>query len=107
MTIARNGDEYTYRFFIDSCNMMWCYCKAVGQTDATTIANYQLEAGLWEISALMNLQNLILVSLYLAIWWPTITVFIYRICLLPYQKNFTTQYHLAFQLLKDSMMNVD
>ena len=63
MSMARNGSEYAYRFFIDGCDMAWCYSQAVGTADTTTVVSYQLAAGLWEISALMNLQNILLVSL--------------------------------------------
>ena len=63
MSMARNGDDYNYRFFIDDCGMTWCYSEAVGQTDRNTTVSYQLEAGLWEITTLMDVQNLILVSL--------------------------------------------
>ena len=62
MSLNRNGNSNSYRFFIESCNMAWCYSQAVGVTDTTTVANYPLEAGLWEINALMNVQNLLLVS---------------------------------------------
>lgn len=63
MSMTRNGNDNTYRFFIERCDTTWCYSHAVSQTNTTTIASYPLEAGLWEISALMNVQNLVLVSL--------------------------------------------
>ena len=62
MSLNRNGYTNTYRFFIESCGMAWCYSQAVGVMDTTTVASYPLEAGVWEISALMNVQSLILVS---------------------------------------------
>ena len=63
MSLNRNGNRNTYRFFIESCNMAWCYSQAVGVTDTSTAASHPLEAGLWELSALMNVENLLLVSL--------------------------------------------
>lgn len=63
MDVTMNDNQFTYRFFIESCNTVWCYSQAVGLSDTTTVAAYQLEAGPWRISGLMNIQNLILVSL--------------------------------------------
>ena len=64
MSLNRNGNNNTYRFFIESCDMAWCYSQAVGIADTTTVASYPLEAGMWEINSLMNVQSLILVSLH-------------------------------------------
>jgi len=63
-TVARNNNAYSYRFFIEGCDMVWCYSLAVDRTDTNAIASYQLEAGQWEIRATMNVQNLLLVSPY-------------------------------------------
>ena len=63
MSMVRNGNEHANRFFIDGCDMVWCYSQAVGRADTTTVVSYELEAGLWEIRALMNLSNILLVSL--------------------------------------------
>lgn len=60
---GNGGNNHIYRFFITDCGMTWCYSEAVGQTDTRTSASYQLEAGQWEITATMDVQNLILVSL--------------------------------------------
>lgn len=62
-TITRNNSAYAYRFFIEGCDMVWCYSQAVDIANPTTPANYQLDAGSWEISSTMSVDNLLLVSL--------------------------------------------
>jgi len=61
--LIRSGDstQLTYRFFIEGCEMLWCYSLAVGLDDINEVVEHELVAGQWDITVTMDVTNLKLV----------------------------------------------